>query len=53
MKMERIVEWLMSCGYSESDARKEAEIIVEHNRWDGVERCSREYAIQMILENIQ
>jgi hypothetical protein len=21
--------------------------------WDGVERCSREYAIQMILENIQ
>jgi hypothetical protein len=53
MKMERIVEWLMSCGYSESDARKEAEIMIERNIWDGVERCSREYAIQMILENIQ
>lgn len=51
--MERVVEWLMSCGYCESDAKKEAEIMVERNRWDGVEKCSREYAIEMILENIQ
>lgn len=50
--MEKIVEWLKSCGYSENEATTEANKMIEANRWDGVEMCSREYAISMILDSI-
>lgn len=51
--MEKIIEWLQSCGYSESSAVIEANKMIEANRWDGVEKCSREYAIEMILNDLQ
>lgn len=51
-KMDKIVEWLKSCGYSENEAAIEANKMIEANRWDGVEMCSREYAISMILDSI-
>ena len=50
--MEKIVSWLMSCGYNKNEAIIEANKMIECNRWDGVEMCSREYAIEMILEDI-
>lgn len=50
--MDKIVEWLKSCGYSENEAAIEANKMIEANRWDGVEMCSREYAISMILDSI-
>lgn len=51
--MEKIVNWLISCGYGKNEAIAEANKMIEANRWDGVEKCSREYAIEMILENLQ
>ena len=51
--MEKIIEWLQSCGYSESSAVIEANKMIETNRWDGVEKCSRECAIEMILNDLQ
>ena len=42
----------MSCGYTEKAAVKEANSMIEQNRWDGAEMCSREYAIEMILEDL-
>lgn len=48
----RILAWLESCGYSKEDAKVEAERMIKANQWDGVEMCSREFAIEMILENI-
>ena len=51
--MEKIVKWLMSCGYSKEAATVEANKMIEANRWDGVEKCSREYAIEMILEDLE
>lgn len=51
--MEKIVNWLISCGYSKSEATTEANKMIEANRWDGVEKCSREFAIEMILEDLQ
>lgn len=50
--MTKIIDWLMSCGYSKEDAMIEANKMIEANRWDGCEKCSREFAIEMILENI-
>lgn len=50
--MDKIIDWLMSCGYTRTDAETEANM-VEMNRWDGVEMCSREYAIQMVLDDIE
>lgn len=50
--MKKIVEWLKSCGYSEGEAVTEANKMIEANRWDGAEMCSREYAIEMILNDI-
>lgn len=50
--MEIIVNWLMSCGYSRANAITEANAMIERNRWDGFEKCSREFAIQMILDDI-
>ena len=50
--MEKIVNWLMSCGYSEDEAVVEANKMIEYNRRDGFELCSREFAIQMILDDI-
>ena len=50
--MKRIVNWLMSCGYNEHEARKEAIKMVEANRFDGSEKCSVEFAIEMILADI-
>lgn len=50
--MDKIVEWLTGCGYSNTDAVKEANKMIEANRWDGVEKCSREYAIEMILNDL-
>ena len=43
--MEKIVKWLMSCGYNEAEAVTETNTRIEANRWDGAERCSREFAI--------
>lgn len=51
--MEKIIEWLQSCGYSESSAVIEVNKMIEANRWDGVEKCSRECAIEMILNDLQ
>lgn len=51
--MEKIVKWLMSCGYNETEAVTEANTMIEAKRWDGAERCSREFAIQMILDDLQ
>lgn len=48
--MEKIVLWLKSCGYSEQEAHREANRMIEANRRDGCELLSREYAIQMILD---
>ena len=53
LNMEKIVKWFMSCGYSESEATTEANKMIEANRWDGAEKCSREFAIEMILEDLQ
>ena len=50
--MIKIVQWLMSCGYTEKEAVKEANSMIEQNRWDGAEMCSREYSIEMILEDL-
>ncbi len=52
LNMEKIVEWLKSCGYSESEAVTEANKMIDANRWDGTEMCSHEYAIEMILDNL-
>ena len=51
--VERIVNWLIGCGYTEAEAKKEANIMIEYNRRDGDELCSREYAIEMILADIE
>ena len=51
--MKKIVEWLMSCGYNEAEAVTEANTMIEANRWDGAERCSRGFAIEMILDDLQ
>nr|DAL47688.1 MAG TPA_asm: hypothetical protein [Caudoviricetes sp.] len=51
--MEKIVNWLISCGYGEKEAVAEANKMIEANRWDGAEKCSRGYAIEMILESLQ
>lgn len=48
--MEKIVKWFMSCGYSESEATTEANKMIEANRWDGAEKCSREFARLLIVE---
>lgn len=50
--MEKIVNWLISCGYK-NEAIEEANKMIEANRWDGVEKCSREYAIEMILDDLE
>lgn len=51
--MDKIIDWLMSCGYTRADAEIEANKMVEANRRDGAEMCSREYAIQMVLDAIE
>ncbi len=51
--MEKIIAWLMSCGYSETEAKAEAEQMILRNRYDGGEMLSREYVIEMILEDIE
>lgn len=51
--MEKIVKWLMSCGFNHDEAINEANSMIERNRWDGFEKCSREFAIQMILEDLE
>lgn len=51
--MNKIIDWLMSCGYTRTDAETEANKMVEANRWDGAEMCSCEYAIQMVLDAIE
>ena len=38
---------------NEAEAVAEANKMIEFNRWDGAERCSREFAIQMILDDLQ
>jgi hypothetical protein len=52
--MDKIVNWLMSCGYNKQEAYIEANKMIERNRWCGCGSvpCSREYAIEMILEDI-
>ena len=37
--MEKIVNWLISCGYGKNEAITEANKMIEANRWDGVEKC--------------
>ena len=37
---------------NEYEAHIEANSMIEQNRWDGAEMCSREYAIEMILEDL-
>lgn len=53
--MEKIVNWLMSCGYNKEDAYIEANKMIERNRWYGCGSvpCSREFAIEMILADIE
>ena len=51
--MEKILAWLESCGYSKEEAKVEAEALIRFNQWDGQEMCSREFAIEMILETIE
>lgn len=51
--MEKILAWLESCGYSKEAAKVEVEKMIRANQWDGVEMCSREFAIEMILESIE
>ena len=50
--MKKIVNWLMSCGYNEQEARKEAAKMIQHVRWDGCEMCSVECAIESICADI-
>lgn len=50
--MVSIIDWLKSCGYEETEAKKEAEKMIRANQWDGAEMCSREFAIQMILDDL-
>lgn len=51
--MEIILNWLESCGYTKADAVNEAEIMIKRNMYQsGVQVCSREYAIEMILEDL-
>ena len=50
--MKKIVNWLKACGYSEQAARNEATKMIEAARWDGVEKCSVEYAIETICADI-
>lgn len=40
--MGKIVKWLMGCGYGKSEATTEANKMIEANRLDGAEKCSRE-----------
>jgi hypothetical protein len=51
--MDKIVAWLESCGYTHTEAQAEARNMIERNRWDGVERCSVEFAIEQILNDIE
>lgn len=51
--METIVNWLMSCGYNKKEAVREANAMIEYNRRDGYEVCSREYAISIILADLE
>lgn len=51
--MERILAYLESCGYSKAEAKVEAEELIRFNQWDGAEMCSREFAIEMILAEIE
>ena len=51
--MERIITWLVSCGYTQAEAQTEARRMIEYNRRDGAELCSVEYAIEMILQDIE
>ena len=53
--MEKIVNWLMSCGYNKEDAYTEANKMIERNRWWGCGSvpCSREFAIELILADIE
>lgn len=55
IKMEKIVNWLMSCGYNKENAYIEANKMIERNRWYGCGSvpCSREFAIEMILADIE
>nr|DAG65404.1 MAG TPA: hypothetical protein [Caudoviricetes sp.] len=55
IKMEKIVNWLMSCGYNKEDAYTEANKMIERNRWWGCGSvpCSREFAIERILADIE
>lgn len=50
--MDKIIDWLMSCGYDKEEAVKEANIMVEQNRHDGGELLSREFVIDMIVADI-
>ena len=49
--MEKIVKWLEGCGFNKSEAVKEAETMIKYHT-TGVDAVSREYAIELILEDI-
>lgn len=51
--MEKIISWLNSCGYTNEEAIKEANSMVRCNMYKDHTVYSREYAIQMILEEIE
>lgn len=52
MKMKKILDWLKGCGYSEAEAIKEAEAMIKYHT-TGIDAVSREYAIEMIVEDIE
>lgn len=49
--MEKIVKWLEGCGFNKSEATKEAEAMIKYHT-TGVDAVSREYAIELILADI-
>lgn len=51
--MKKIINFYKSCGFTEAEAIKEAETAIRRAQWDGVEMCSREFAIEMILADIE
>lgn len=50
-KYNKIVKYFESCGFNKSEATKEVESIIKYHT-TGVDAVSREYAIEMIFDDL-
>ena len=50
--MEKLIQFYMSCGYDHASAVEEVETALRYHT-TGVDAVSREYAIEMMLEDIE